>query len=429
MSASAYLARGQPQRPAAAGRSVPACVIFLLLCVRVVAGPDIAAGVNLGNLQNPSMDESSGLAVSRKNPRVLWVVNDSGPNSVYAINRQGEYLGAYIIDGFAMRDWEDIAIGPGPAAGVDYLYVGNIGDNSAVYGSISVARVPEPSVDADGSPETNTLYGADIITLQYPDGARDAEALMVDPWSGDICIVTKRELFANRVYNCPYPQSVTGTNTLIHVATLPICCVTAGDIAPSGRQILLKTVGIEGVRHWYRAPGQTVAQALGGTSTVVPYIAEPQGEAVAWRPHDGGYYTTSEGVAQPLYFYENLTDDDLDGILDGWEWSFFPDLARDGTGDADSDGVTDFDEYVADTSPTNGADYFRIAGSEVLTNGDVIIHWNSSPDRTYNVYRASAISSSWTNVMEAAGTGGRQSYTNSAGGAGPLFFKLGVHSR
>jgi hypothetical protein len=48
-------------------------------------------------------------------------------------------------------------------------------------------------------------------------------------------------------------------------------------------------------------------------------------------------------------------DSDCDGMADAWELFYFGSLARDGTGNADQDGVLDLGEYIAGTNPTNSA--------------------------------------------------------------------------
>jgi hypothetical protein len=47
------------------------------------------------------------------------------------------------------------------------------------------------------------------------------------------------------------------------------------------------------------------------------------------------------------------TDIDGDGMPAGWEIGYFGDLMRTGSGDADADGLTDLEEYLAGTIPTN----------------------------------------------------------------------------
>jgi hypothetical protein len=63
------------------------------------------------------------------------------------------------------------------------------------------------------------------------------------------------------------------------------------------------------IYYWKRGPEQTVAQALSQAPAKLPYIIEPQGEAVCWHPEGKGYYTLSEefrDVPAHLYFYPRL---------------------------------------------------------------------------------------------------------------------------
>ena len=191
-------------------------VVAFVFGVGIVFGvsgdaPQFLAGVQVGALGYSQIDEASGIVASRKNTDVLWVHNDSGDGPyVYAMNREGDHLGRYYISGASATDWEDIAIGPGPVAGESYLYCGDIGDNSAVRSSIKIYRIVEPTVSSTQSPVNATLYGANSIEMIYPDGARDAETLMVDPVNRDLYIVSKRDSLS-RVYRAAYPQSTSMT--------------------------------------------------------------------------------------------------------------------------------------------------------------------------------------------------------------------------
>jgi hypothetical protein len=183
--------------------------------------PEFDNGTQVGILNNADpLNEASGLAASRQNPNVLWTHEDDYDQYIFAMNTEGTILGKYRV-GTGGYDVEDIAIGPGPTEGVDYLYAGHIGDNDAVRSNIYVRRVPEPAVGStpwDGSTVT-TLSGVSTITLQYLDGAKDAESLMIDT-NGDMYIVSKRSA-SNKVYRAAYPQSTTSTTILELVATLP----------------------------------------------------------------------------------------------------------------------------------------------------------------------------------------------------------------
>jgi len=95
---------------------------------------DFGNQVDLGLIGYDAISEASGIAASRSNPDVLWTHNDGGDSPrLFAFNTQGKHLGVYSIAGVSNRDWEDMAIGPGPIDGQQYLYIGEIGDNDAQY--------------------------------------------------------------------------------------------------------------------------------------------------------------------------------------------------------------------------------------------------------------------------------------------------------
>lgn len=269
--------------------------------------PQFLAGTAVGALQSPLIGEASGIAASRKNDNVLWVHNDSGDSArIYALSYDGTHLGIYDLDGASASDYEDIATGPGPVKGLDYLYIGDIGDNGAQRTDITVYRVAEPVVDDNQSPVEITLSGADPIRLQYPDGPRDAETLMVDPLTKDIYIISKRESLS-RVYRAPYPQSTSSTTTLEYLCELPWRKAVGGDISPTGNSIIVRGPGNASI--WKVENGSQLWQAFAGTECSIPLVAEPQGEAICFAGNGFGYFTVSERNYQPLYYFaRNISD-------------------------------------------------------------------------------------------------------------------------
>jgi hypothetical protein len=61
-----------------------------------------------------------------------------------------------------------------------------------------------------------------------------------------------------------------------------------------------------------------------------------------------GELSESQTVTITIY---SGTDDDSDGMSDGWEMEYFKTLDRDGEGDFDNDGITDRNEYLSYTDP------------------------------------------------------------------------------
>ena len=134
--------------------------------------PEYKGGIRVGGLKSSFITETSGIVASRQNGGVFWIHNDSGDSArLFAIKRSGELIGIYNISGAAAWDWEDIAIGPGPEAGRDYLYIGDIGNNKKRRKFAKVYRIAEPKVEQEESVYTKSTGKAENIRLKYPDGA------------------------------------------------------------------------------------------------------------------------------------------------------------------------------------------------------------------------------------------------------------------
>lgn len=271
---------------------------------------------NMGTVENREIDEASGLVASRQNPGVLWTHNDSGgSNSVFAMDEQGRNLGTYKIKGALNRDWEDIAIGKNPISGIDEIYVADIGDNRLTNNIKQIYIVAEPVVSLIYSSEVTELKLSHTISFTYPDNLKyDAETLLYDQQNSTFYIITKKKPQDKhefeRIFAIEYPR-----NNEIQVATyvgnveMPSDRMihygaTGGDISPDGNLILIKSY--DAIYMWQRR-GFPIPDALKLTSIKVPYIMEPQGEAVAWRYDGSGYFTISEvyaNVPTVLYFYE-----------------------------------------------------------------------------------------------------------------------------
>lgn len=282
---------------------------FFLPAVLIAQSPQFGSQINMGLVESPLINEASGLAASRKNTDVLWTHNDSGDkNRIFALNTNGKHLGIYQIGSYIARDWEDIAIGPGPENGEDCLYIGDIGDNGASHTLNYIYRILEPAIKSDQAATDTLISNNDVATIvfRYPDGPRNAEALMVDPVTKDIYIISKHETKAH-VYLAPYPQLINKIFLLKHVATLNLSYVVAADISATGKEILIKTY--MNIFYWQRNLSDTLWQVLTTTPDTLPYSMEPQGESVCWAGDEKGYYTLSEepfNLPAYLYFYPRL---------------------------------------------------------------------------------------------------------------------------
>jgi hypothetical protein len=100
--------------------------------------------------------------------------------------------------------------------GRSYLFIGDIGDNGQQRNSIFVHRVREPRPRADGRSLDPTTF-----EFRYPDGAHNAETLMVKPRSLRIYVVTKAKQRQGHIYVAPRSLSTKRVNTLRRVGSAP----------------------------------------------------------------------------------------------------------------------------------------------------------------------------------------------------------------
>ncbi|MVN22138.1 hypothetical protein [Mucilaginibacter arboris] len=280
-----------------------AAAVIILFTVRMVIAQ------NQNTLKDPALKEISGIAASHINKNILYVHNDSGDTSrFFAITPTGQLKETFYFKADEANknvvDCEDIAVSVGPEKGKSYVYLGDIGDNGAQRQSITIYRFNEPVVT--GTPPVSSIK-TNAIHLKYPDGAHDAETLMVDPVDRLFYIITKREDSVG-VYTAPLNAPLDETTVLqkkakLYFPGLPLFrWITAGDISADGSKILVRSY--QKVFYWKRQPGEPIWKTLERKPAQLPYKAEKQGEAIGFTLNGKGYYTTSEGKNAPIYYYQ-----------------------------------------------------------------------------------------------------------------------------
>lgn len=252
----------------------------------------------VNNLSRNDLLEISGVAASRINPGMLYIHNDSGnANQVYITDGTGADKGTLTLTHEGNRDWEDIAVGPGPIAGKSYVYVADIGDNDSRYSSVFVYRFPEPDLAGKTLPVTLNIDAVDIIELKYPDGPRNAETLAVDPLTRDIYIASKQSNLSN-IYVARYPQSNSSATVMTPVVQLNFNKATGGDISPDGSEMLIRNNEL--IWYWKLPAGTSISAGLLTKPQVAPYANnEPQGEGICFAADGSGYYTDTEVRGYP----------------------------------------------------------------------------------------------------------------------------------
>jgi hypothetical protein len=265
-------------------------------------------GTLWGSVTINPLTEASGLAASARNSGVLWIHNDGSRQRVYAFSTNGAHLANFNFSS-TVDDVEAIAVGPGPATNISYIYLGDIGGSSeptGVRNEVRILRIPEPFADlswADNSRSTD-LDGTETFTLVYPDGDYDAEALMVDPRTADVFVITKASLNA-RVYRANLKTSPAEPVTMQFVRSVNFGVVSDANISSDGTQIIFRRENFAML--WSRCHTESIGAALTRDGATVPVVGpptEPNGEGIAFLNDGTGYVTVSEGANPGLYFFQ-----------------------------------------------------------------------------------------------------------------------------
>jgi hypothetical protein len=310
--------RRQARRAAAA--VAVALLATMVSSATTLAGPGAAFLCNRAttsaehSVANPLLNEISGVVASHRYRNVIWAHNDSGDRPrIYAVGQRGGHLGSVSVAPAAI-DWEDMAMVPWGPGTRDRLYLADFGDNATARETITIYRTVEPLVRAG---TVRRRYPTTAITLRYPDGPHDAEALLVDPVRKDLIIVTKEPNGVSGIYAVTPPITGNRVLTLRKVgefdanpwadaiaAGLPDDApllsravgnrVTAGDVSRDGTVVALRTYS--GVVLFNRDPALPLWTAFRRGGCVGPSLPEGQGEAIAFDPTGRGYFTISEGV-------------------------------------------------------------------------------------------------------------------------------------
>ena len=246
--------------------------------VAVLLPGGLLGGDEVTRFQDPDIVESSGLAVV---DGLLVTTNDSGDTGrLFTVDpASGETVG--------VTQWsaepEDVeALAP---AGGGEVWVGDIGDNLAERASVSVARasVGRGSRDVD----------VPSYELVFPEGSRDAEALLADPATDQLFVISKG-VFGGAVYAAPGRLSAGRPNRLSEVGpVLPIA--TDAAFFPDGRHFVVRGYDSATVYAFPSLEPVGDLDLLGRFG--LPHQQQGEGIAVA---ADGTIYASSEGLHAPV---------------------------------------------------------------------------------------------------------------------------------
>jgi len=244
------------------------------------ADPTPGAAKKLFTMSDSRIRESSGLAKAQNFEGIYWTMNDSGDSArVFGVDLTGKVKLTLNFNA-DVRDVEAIAVDKDGT-----IYLADIGDNKANRDMVSIYTLPEPTHLGETD---NVRYHRYDFT--YPDGAHDAETLLIEPGTNQLYIVTKSTK-GGAIYSAPPAPSVEGTNELTKFAPAPKGVFTDGTFLPDGQQVVLRTY----------TDVQTVA--WGETPTVIAKGVTPlgQGESVALGKTDDTLLVGYDAENSPVY--------------------------------------------------------------------------------------------------------------------------------
>ena len=230
-----------------------------------------------------SIREISGVVASRRYTKTLWIEQDGGnPERIDAIRPDGTARASIPVRNARNHDWEDIAFWD------HRIWIGDIGSNAATGNSVDVYWFNEPKLSARS-------VTAKMVTLRYPDGGHNAEAMFVT--GGNLYIVSKeKNLDTGTVYRADVsPLRDGATRSMQKVTTVAIGNISAADVGVRG-------IVIRNYRHglFYGWRGDhRVATALAGASCDVE--VGPGAESIAFTTWNRSMYSIPEGSSPPVF--------------------------------------------------------------------------------------------------------------------------------
>jgi hypothetical protein len=269
----------------------------------VPAAPrEAGAGQVVCTVTDKSLIEVSGLVAVDNG---YLAVNDSNPEPsakrIYRLDNQCRVVGSIQYPSNAI-DPEDLALAPDGT-----VWVADIGDNQADRRNVALWKL---------APGAKTPV---IHRLTYPDGARDAEALLI-AGDGTPVIVTKEIGRPAGIYmpsSALVPNSQAGVQ-LKRVGEIKLpasetpnalgppgrLVVTGAGQSPDGKRVALRTYA--DAFEWDVPDGDVVKAITTGKPRATPLPNEPQGESIAYS-RDGKTFLTisdlpSEKPAQLLRY-------------------------------------------------------------------------------------------------------------------------------
>lgn len=163
-----------------------------------------------------------------------------------------------------------------------------------------------------------------------------------------------------------------------------------------------------------------------GSAPSTRHIISRDGRTVVFQSLAGEMSPGDYNEALDLFFVRlGAGDADQDGMDDAWEVTYFDNTNRNGSGDYDGDGHSDFQEFLAGTDPTNSGSVLEVIAIQSLNSAYVRILWSAAAGKSYVIQFQPALeTSSWINTGEAIAADGPVASIELAQAFGNGFYRV-----
>lgn len=261
------------------------------------------------------LGELSGLTRSNTRPDIFWAVNDGdNPAEIIAIDGQARTKAWFTLDGVRNIDWEDIA--NYRDQGRNYLAIADSGDNGGLRTDLYLHVVEEPTQLTDKG-QARIIR---TIRFQWPDGARDTEAMLADETRRQFLLISKKRVPAE-VFALPFDAKDGDTPKLVAILegiaqpdekTMNAkgdygryrSQITGADISPDGHW--LAVLNYQQV-NFFRLGALAIPAKLRPVQTLtLPWL--PQAEGIAFSSDGNSIFIGSEQSPTPIIRFDRLAE-------------------------------------------------------------------------------------------------------------------------
>lgn len=262
-----------------------------------------------------SINECSGMAVSRRVKNSIWMHNDSGDFArLYLLGPDGKLRSKIEFPGMWPLDFEDMC--SYQLDGKNWLLVGDTGDNQRDRAKrrakpcLYIVEEPAPQSSQKNKKPKKLRLKPRKIEFIYEDGSQDCEAIAVDTHARTVFLITKSiNPLKCKLYSLPLdpPKKKRDREKQLVakiVTKTPVPIVTGMDISPDGLRMLI-TTPTSGFLVTRRNTKETWETALGRTPVVLKLPRLRQSESCCFAADGRGMLISSEGSNAPVLEMRN----------------------------------------------------------------------------------------------------------------------------